>query len=490
VVSHYGADDFLRDYGDDYITLNKMVLDVCFGIQSRLGKHVVTEVYCRPTSGAGGPFKSAEKIATKVRKWGLTPTESNFLLINDIIGITVVIAYPDYIDQVVAAVKKALQTRKSTLIDIVKHEARNGYYATHLNYSHFVKAEKLKFELQIKTLLHNAWSKKMHDLTYKPTRANDPRLDALMASVATTIQSLEDQSKLIRDMIQANWNIELLARQEARRQVFDDMLRYSEASWNTRPREVLDLRTQVDAAIPWLPKEPAGSAKLRKLTEAVDKCCAKPELLRYGWILAGQIASHRPESDLNRFFRRHAGAWLEEAKALFAQNKIDSKEVRTIPLVFYVLGDLESAISYSLWISQEKSFESMSEQDRVNLEFNRIDFLIEREFHQPTQQADQRREIRKQVEEFLSSLKPEQHPAPDFESAVADARGMMMITFGTNATEVREGIEICVKARTLATEDIKVSDAYADLHMRLGWRRYFELEIVEQANPAGARQPK
>jgi len=477
------ADEFLKRYSDDYRRLNRLALDACEGVRERLGFDKIIEVYGRPdNAAAGGPFKSPEKIASKVRKWGKSPTTAHFLEINDIVGITMVIAYPDYVEEAVQATKRALRSRKAKFKDEVKHEAFNGYYATHLNYTFTINGEALHFEVQFKTLLHNAWSRKMHDLTYKPARAFDPRLSALMGSVADTIESLENQSRLIREMITANWNVEEETRRAARQQVFEGMLKYSEEVWAGAPRppKVLALRDMIEEAKPWLASEPADSKRLQQLIKNLDQCCqGGPDARRFAWILVGVVASQRPNGDLTRLFRKHADDWLAEAGALFKAGQIKSVEVRAVPLVFYVIGDLDGAIEYCQQIEGDAAYAKMDPPDRLSLEFNRITFMIEREYHTPTQLKSERTAIEAEITAFFAKPALGDHPGKTFASDLMDTEGLAMITFATTSREARDGIEKCLRAAQISEDDAAITDAYADLHMRLGWRRYFELELLE-----------
>lgn len=483
------ADEFLKRYGDDYRRVNRLAMDACEGVRERLGSGKIVDVYARPeNTAAGGPFKSPEKIAAKVRKWGKSPTTAHFLEINDIVGVTVVVAYPDYVAGAIKAIKQTLSRRKAKLIDEVKHKAFNGYYATHLNYAFVINTETLHFEIQFKTLLHNAWSRKMHDLTYKPARAFDPRLSALMGSVADTIESLENQSRLIREMITANWNVEEETRRAARQKVFGGMLKYSEEVWagDARPPAVLTLRDEIDAAKGWLPSEPADSPRLERLIEKLDQCCNEaPSARRFAWILAGAIASERRDGDLTRLFRKHADDWLTEAGPLFKTKSINSVEIRAVPLVFYVIGDLDSAIEYCERIEADTVATEMDPADLIALRFNRVTFLIEREYHTPTRLASERATIEREVLSFLENPEVHNHPGRTFKSDLMDTQGLAMITFAKTSKDARDGIEKCLRAVQASEQDLEITDAYADLHMRLGWRRYFELELLETMGSVG-----
>jgi len=132
------------------------------------------------------------------------------------VGLTLVVSYPDQIDDVIHVLEEELKHASIIIEERENHQRKNGYFATHLVCRGVQGVEILKCEIQLKTLLHDAWSAKMHDLTYKPVGMLDPRLAALMASIADTIDSVENQSQLIRGMIKASWNVEEKARRAAR----------------------------------------------------------------------------------------------------------------------------------------------------------------------------------------------------------------------------------------------------------------------------------
>ena len=60
--------------------------------------------------------------------------------------------------------------------------------------------------------------------------------------------------------------------------------------------------------------------------------------------------------------------------------------------------------------------------------------------------------------------------------------GLIDITFATSTEQVRAGIvKIGTAVEKAAPREQAVSDAYADLNMRRGWRRYFEVEVETRA---------
>ena len=191
--------------------------------------------------------------------------------------------------------------------------------------------------------------------------------------------------------------------------------------------------------------------------------------------MAGRIASLRPVPDLIRFFTRQAHEWIARAPEFLKNGQIEEREIRSVPLMYYVIGDLDRAIEYAEYLAADSNFSALSEETKQKLAFNRATFMIEREYHLPTRHASIRGKLKAEIENLLATS--ELHLKPTREASILDTRGLLKITFAETQDEVRAGIEDCVKARTLSPpEEQALTDVYADLNLRLGWRRYFELE--------------
>lgn len=413
-----------------------------------------------------------------MRQKGQQITFQNFFQLSDIIGLTIVVQYPDQIDKVISTAEQAFQKVGINIEEREDHKRRNGYFATHLVCIGLEGVDTLRCEIQLKTLLHDAWSAKMHDLTYKPLGMLDPRLAALMASIAETLDSVENQSRLIRDMIKAGWNVEEKARRAARQSFLREPPADPKDSAES-PR-LIELQKEIDSASSVIESEPLDHPIIRNLTREVNELCADTSALRYGWILAGRIASLRPSPDLVRFFEGHAISWLEIAPALLAKGEIGDREISGVPLMFYVIGDLDRAIDWASELLMEPKVSLFSEERKNRMDFNRTAFMIEREYHAPTVNEAVRLKLKTDILEVLN--RPALRDIDGLQSSLLDTEGLMKITFAGSTDEVREGIEDCVTARTIASsEERYYADAYADLNLRLGWRRYFALEARQGA---------
>ena len=477
------AENFLTNYGKDYLNFLRRIKSQCELARKELGPGILDTIYSRAISTGGTPdsvdeFKEAAKIAGKVRQKGQPVTFQSFLQLSDIVGLTIVVQYPDQIDKVVSTVEGALERANIKIEEREDHQRRNGYFATHLVCIGLEGVDTLRCEIQLKTLLHDAWSAKMHDLTYKPIGMLDPRLAALMASIAETLDSVENQSRLIRDMIKAGWNVEEKARRAARQTFLREPPADPEDS--TEFQRLIELQKRIDGTSKIIESEPLTHPGIINLTREVNELCADASALRYGWMLAGRIASLRPSPDLVRFFEGHAISWLEVAPPLLAKGEIGDREISGIPMMFYVIGDLDRAIDWASELLAQPTVSLFSDERKNRIDFNRVTFMIEREYHIPTINQAVRQNLKREIENVLS--RPALREIEGLQSSLLDTEGLMKITFAENTDQARDGIESCVAARALAApEERYFADAYADLNLRLGWRRYFALEARQGA---------
>jgi hypothetical protein len=140
----------------------------------------------------------------------------------DIIGLTVVVYYPDQIEIVVREVR----AHQGLFLGVEKDApvTRNGYHAHHIVVQSNDPAHAdLRCEVQVKTMMHDARAAKMHDLNYKPQGYTDKRLSAMMGVFGDALQSIEKQSELLRNLIHERWNAEVGRRRAARRTLFSQL---------------------------------------------------------------------------------------------------------------------------------------------------------------------------------------------------------------------------------------------------------------------------
>ncbi len=467
----------LKLFRRNYLDLLDRVSNAAERVQHKFGPNIVSDVYIRPDLG-DGPFKSIEKIARKLQERGLEGPGA-LLELNDVIGLTIVVQYPDQREVAVAELRA--QLGKDIVVGEAEvHENKRGYYAHHAICSRLYGIHTLRCEVQVKTMLHNAWAQKMHDLTYKPGGSLDTRLEKLMIAGANMIESAEQQSQTIRDMILVSWDVERDARRQACEYVFEEMLRYNSDLWKDIPEqtEVQMLHGDIEAAITWLAKEEPGSQRLTELLERVNACGKRAA--RFGWLFAGRLASIRPDENLVSSCILLTDRWLKALPGHVRKGDIRSSEISAIPLMFYIMNNFDDAIRYADRLLDMLAGSKLESKALAVIRFNRAQFLVEREYHAPTKDAGDRAALRREIELVFDDEALRLNE--DIESSIQDLRGLIQITFGDTKEEVRAGIGLCTDALAVAAEREKqVSDAYCELNMRLGWRRYFALEAAELA---------
>lgn len=172
----------------------------CEAIGATLGAGIVRDVYSRRDKQKNDPFKSQFKIARALVSLRAGDPTAGVTSIQDIIGQTATVYYPDQIDTVTTRLLERF--RRRFRIEKNQLKADNGYYARHIVVvSNRPAHADRRCEVQVKTMVHDAWAAKMHDLTYKPQGQTDQRLSGMMQVLGAGLQAVEEQSVLLRQLI-------------------------------------------------------------------------------------------------------------------------------------------------------------------------------------------------------------------------------------------------------------------------------------------------
>ncbi|MBG0793423.1 hypothetical protein IYY11_08515 [Methylocystis sp. H62] len=183
----------------------------------------IYSIYSRGDKNGGNEIKHPRKIRLKHDKYCLDNNliKSNVYSMPDIVGITISVTYPSDINTVCAMID-ALCERKAvypqiydknrnieqnnnrttkTIYGEVVEDNKNSYFACHYRLRMRNGSEEPIVEVQIKTILHDAWELKTHDLTYKnsfPVAESDKEHFALLGNV---LSQLDRQSECLRNSI-------------------------------------------------------------------------------------------------------------------------------------------------------------------------------------------------------------------------------------------------------------------------------------------------
>lgn len=449
--------------------LYSTVLKVCTQVKSDLGVNVVRDVYGRDDK-QGEVYKTNAKIAKKIaikRKEGRQ--EYSVKDVKDIVGLTAVLQYPDQVDTFINEIEKRLASHDISVGG--KEKVRKpGYYATHVDLVSAVPPHAgLYCELQVKTMLHDAWAAKMHDLNYKPNGEIDPRLDSMMRVIADTIESIEVQSQTLRELITERWHAESLWRKAARLRMFETMPAWVTGREMMDPAAIaiLEEMVQKKSDISVAAKDSAYIRALEKRISSVGKKSSRDV-----WVLFSYLASltgHQANVD---YALQLIDDWVSEVEGtdMNGENLLQSN-VHSIPLACSAVGDLDRAIDLSRHIL--KQFSTLSDHTVRVLKWNLANFLTEKHYFVPEDP-----ETKKQISDEIASLVADcgELRALD-ESMFHDLEGMMIVSFSNNAREIREAIKLIERGLSEAPSDEeKIAEAFFELHSRMAWRRLLEVE--------------
>ncbi|HMG47949.1 MAG TPA: hypothetical protein VK614_10875 [Allosphingosinicella sp.] len=461
---------FIAQKGGAYVELIDEVHQVARGIETELGNSVILRVYSRADKQGGQKLKDVAKIADAIEG---AVTENALRELDDIVGLTIVVQYPDQLDIVADRLTSALAPIQIEQID--RKDLSGAYYAKHVTYrSARTPHQGLRCEVQCKTMLHDAWAAKMHDLTYKPQGTMDPRLKRLVEAISTTLEGLEQQSQIARDIIVARQNVEQRPFQESLKLLHAELVRTSQGQWAARGalKGLEGLWSEIDAA-------EAGTGELDgrefdSLANRIRVAAANTKSLRVRWILAVRLVAIRIRPERLVLLTDLADMMLDEAADLLQRKYLTQHELRLFPIGFYAVGDFARALEYVDKVLAQADALKLNVESRRALKFNKASWLLERESLRPSKPAVAKK-VRAEVDGLLNELRGS--TALSRHGELDDTEGLLLIVYGTTKGEVRCGIEMCNVAARKAqgAGEQAIANAYADWRTHAGWRRYFEL---------------
>ena len=460
---------FILDERTRYEGLLEAVRAACLRVERKLGTQTVLRVYSRGSKqGAEGELKSTGKILAACTRPVSVP---NLRKIEDIVGLTIVVQYPDQIDGALDELLAALEPYQ--IRQERRKDHRSAYFATHVvMLSSNSEHRGLRCEVQCKTMLHDAWSAKMHDLTYKPQGALDERVKTLIETTSSAIEQLEQQSQIIRKMILARQSLERRPFQAGLDILYNELVAALEEQRKAVfPDSLTGLREQLDAERTHLETCPANDPLLIALSDQIEAACANEDLLRFAWLLAVRLAGFRADPDHSRFLEDQVELVLERLENWRAQETFTAREVGAIPLGFYVAQDFDRAIAYTDRILERADRLGLSKKRIAHIKFNKATWLTEQECLRPSKP-----DVRAAVETDVRALMAEVLSTIPNDSSTLDTDGLIDIVFGQSKEIVRRGIQKCYESLSNSPPDeANIAAAYAEWRAQSGWRRYFEL---------------
>lgn len=457
---------FLKSNENTYIEFLNLVKGASSELARELGGQVIIRVYDRRDKQGGEAMKDAVKVYEACKR---PVTQRNIKKITDIIGVTIVVQYPDQIPLVLD--KLATKLKADLVLEATRKAHSATYYGTHATYRYEAVTHGGIFcEVQCKTVLHDAWSAKMHDLTYKPSGSMDARMKGLIEAISQSLEGIEQQSQIARDIISG--------RQRGERKPFATSLAaflsgVEGLSIEGQTDSVSSLREEVRtfASFETMPTSAQAVELGTKIREALEE----PEIAGSAWLIAVRFAGALGGNDAIRFLSNAVEILLDGLLALRAAEQITEAEIRAIPIGFYALQDFARAIEIvDLLINQSEPL-NLSEECLHILKFNKATWMLEKESLRPSNPKFTV-QIRSQIDSLLAAARPALSMMD--EAVVNDTDGLYKIVYGATKEEVRDGIDLCLKAGAqVETDELEsaVALAYAEWRSHAGWRKYFEL---------------
>ncbi|MCA2380113.1 hypothetical protein ATU3C_25590 [Agrobacterium genomosp. 3 str. RTP8] len=373
-----------------------------------------------------------------------------------------------YNDQIPLFIQKFVAEGEKNNLRLEEYETDNGpiltrvhkdkgYHATHLKVrSDDPSLVHVILELQIKTMLHDAWGAKMHDLTYKPTGELDPKLQQLMESFGDSLQAIEVQSETLRDAILGLQRPLQRLRRDARLIVMENL-----------SKETIDDEKLKTAFHDCLTKIETNSAHLSicapqdslmiQITRAINN------LIKLGLDpfirlkLTVFLASLRDDTELAPTVDRAIQEWQKKAPA-------DPRSAWIVSASYHQTNRLNEAIAYV----RNYIAKNPADPAFLTLRHNLANYLIERcALMAPTQDA------RIEIKEILTANEADaaNKNGPGLE-AYKSTNAAYQIVFGS-AEELNEGLALAYET---AKSVQRVGRGYLELYIAYGWQRKLRLQ--------------
>ena len=456
--------EFLFENNAKYLTLLREAKNFLNELRSDNAATQVCRLYSRKDNrDENDEFKSIEKIAAKLARWrhkyGIDRQVKD---IHDIIGVSVVVYYDSDISNVFYLIKEKCEDYRLSIFKYLSGEETIRYKEYGYHAQHFVLTSLrpsligLKCEVQIKTLLHDAWHNKTHDLTYKPPGDLGEEHIKIMESFGESIQAIEIQSEMIRTLVTQDWKEEDDLRHAARVAMIDwlEDRDFGNQEITEGYHHILRIiqserdRIKTCSIVDDLVRSIINNIRsLRALEGGLDAA----------WPLMVYVSSIRPDNHLNHMAKEYFRDWLkkEEKLANIALYK---------SFTYYMIGERLEAIRE---IDEFLRVSHVDDRDHRKLKFNLLYYLIEEASYSSERAAD----LQKRCDVLIEDIKLRNGTdLPD--PAIKDTLGYYNIVFGTTREEIEKGIRLCQAAYAENIGGKHQGERFMVLHERIGWRRY------------------
>ena len=459
---------------------------------------IYTRLDKQRTSALKDPVRMIDSLKRRLARRSIKSSINRplFLQLPDIVGITVVVAYPSDVDEVCTFINDAIALKK---LKSYVYEKRNGkvihgrlmksdgYQAYHfvVGIDNNPYYRDMRCEIQIKTILHDAWAAKTHDLTYKRYSFINDNIIEQFRLLSNNLSSLDHHSELIKDMIYKEWFADNQRKTKARHTLLSRVPTEEDPKLIMRYNDIRDEVVTITEQLNNQEENRSGSQmseledriehqieNFSKIGSPLSAC----NLLTFAAVLWGsdklkELAISRIDDwilctgDTTERFRAHA----YKSYALYVMGLIkDAIDVGEEAIDKYKdkyrNDDPKVQIAIRLHNNLAYSYAELGETD-VGERLN-----AEQRANQHIMQAD---ELRQAIES-------------DFEVGETrrgfhiDTRGFIKIKFGRTKEEIYEGLKLCELSIEQVPESLKDGQRFFfELHRREAMRKILRVEDDE-----------
>ena len=397
--------------------------------------HLIYATYSREDKQRGEAFKEDWKIAKKLYEWRQSRPDARIQEIHDIIGMTIVVNFPSDRDALAAFLIKP-DALPGFVVSGKEDKRDRGYHAVHLRVSGRSRAQfpVESAEVQIKTMLHDGWGAKTHDLTYKPQGEIDRNLHRHMEILGDVLQHLDDQSELIKDAIRQRWNTDVKQREIARDRLFLSLINRTDVA---HASELEALAKEIHDNKSLLATMDFSNPTMTTLVDKIDGLKALSGPGRDICRLYTLFASIRATTDMLGTALNAIDEW-QAAVAGEPRQQVIATNFRA--LTYYAVGSLESAVlaaREALNAAIDAGMDTGVALAKSNLAY----FLSELVFSLPVRDEALAKEALALSKEAFAAANPA------VSMSAHDTRGAVLIALGTTEGQIRAGMELCQAAR-------------------------------------------
>ena len=416
--------DLLQRRQEQYLRVLNTIKDLLENYRNYQaeGRRTIYRVASRADyQGPGQEFKMVKSVEEKIEQKKKDNKGYSVKDLEDIVGLRIVCFYPSDIETVAQYIRQ-LNGQKLLILRDEEKEYKSGYRG-----HHFVvilpdtALREIKCEIQIVTMLYEAWACKTHPLTYKGV---DKKLEHWKHAklLADALRVADDHSEFLKQLSTSERELDERRKNAARIRFASDIIP------QVKVEESDEARQRADSVVEYIMKNEGDlhysdpHEVINQIQECRDEYGITPGICR----AAALLASLREDNDFDWYA-------TDLAQALVDNSPEDNPWYHHIKeLICFCCGKLEEAIAEAQ--IQLSKAEAKGDTELVLLSRNNISYYIA-EAGDPSQEHY----ARECIEKVISKDR-----RPEF----LDTYGYVLIVFGQTVEEIQKGLSLCSEACT------------------------------------------